>query len=193
MGEAQPGQHYFVSVMAPDRPGLIGHIGRRVEQLGGVIADLSQTVMREFFTVILYGRFPAKVSPGDIEASLLDGMSDLIVGVKPDAGDSPTQRPGQRFILTARGHDRPGIVGDLGTFFAGRDINVDDMYARLEPGPPVQMVMILQLNCPECLDMRQLQLDLAELSDELGIDLHLQHENVFLAMNEVSAVRALTL
>ncbi|NUQ02056.1 MAG: hypothetical protein HUU35_19585, partial [Armatimonadetes bacterium] len=105
---------------------------------------------------------------------------------------APLPPAGQRLILTARGGDRGGVVGALGLFLAGRDINIEDMYARVEPEAG-EYVMVLQVLCPPGRDLRQLQLDLAELADDLGMTAHLQHENVFLATNEIGAVRTLTL
>lgn len=178
--------------MAADRPGMMAHIGQRLERLGGRIEDLSQTVMRGYFTVIVHGRFPNGVTAAAIEEALTDQAEELAVGVRA-APAGVEQRPsGQRLILTARGGDRGGVVGALGLFLADRDINIEDMYARVEPGAE-EYVMVLQLLCPLERDLRQLQLDLAELADDLGMTAHLQHENVFLATNEIGAVRALTL
>ncbi len=186
------GNSYFVSVMAADRPGLIALIGEQVDALGGTIEDLSQTVMQGFFTVLLLAHFPAGVSAAELEHRLQAAGDDLAVGVR-SGGRAPVTAEGERFILSARGPDRPGVVGALGQFLAGRDIAIEDMYARREGAPASEYVMVLQLRCPPTGDIRQLQLDLSELADDLGMIAHLQHENVFLATNEIRAVRALAL
>lgn len=186
-------QTFFVTVMANDRPGMMAHIGRCFADLGGGILDLSQTVMRGHFTVIVFARFPVAVSEEQIRAALLQVAPDLSLGVQRGPGRAEESGdPGQRLFLTARGQDRHGLVADLGTFLAGRDINIEDMYARVDPESGAY-VMIIQMRCPPEGELRQLQLDLAELADDLGMIAHLQHENVFLATNEIRAVRALTL
>ncbi len=181
---------FFVTVTAADRPGMMAHMGERIGALGGSIDDLSQTVMRGYFTVLLRARFPADTGAEAIREALLAGQGDMAVGVLPSPSEAPAAADGARFILTARGPDRPGLVTALGQFLAGRDINIEDMYARVADG---EHVMVLQLRCPATRDVRQLQLDLAELAEELDLIAHLQHENVFLATSEIGAVRSLTI
>lgn len=184
---------FFVSVMSTDRPGIIAHLGERLAALGGNIEDLSQTVMRGHFTILLFVRVPAEVGPSRIEAAVTEGLADLAVGVSESDGLAPPEPLGQRLILTLRGPDRPGLIGLLGSFLAGRDLNIEDMYARAEPDDEGAVLMVLQLRCPPRRDLRQLQLDVGELADEHGLIAHLQHENVFRATCEIGAVRGLTL
>ncbi|MCC7495739.1 MAG: hypothetical protein IT204_25535 [Fimbriimonadaceae bacterium] len=182
---------YFITAMGTDQPGRMAHLGQRLGELEGQIADLSQTVMRGQFTVIALAWFPVGVTAELVRARLTADVPDLVIGVQA-AGQPPADRPGQRLILTARGADQPGLIGGVSSFLAGRDINIDDMYARLdESGDGFQM--IVQMRCPAERDLRELQLDLAELADDLGIVVHLQHENVFRATCEIGAVRGLTL
>jgi len=181
---------FFVTVTAADRPGMMAHMAERIDALGGTIDDLSQTVMQGYFTVLIRGRFPAGTQADAIRESILAGQGEMAVGVLPSRSQPPAEPDGARFILTARGPDRPGLVAALGQFLSGRDINIEDMYARVADG---KHVMVLQLRCPARREVRQLQLDLAELAEELDMTAHLQHENVFLATSEIGAVRALTI
>lgn len=183
---------YFATVTSADRVGIIAHLGEAVQRLGGEVIELSQTVMRGVFTVIFVGSYPAGTKLAVVRDALLDGCPELGVTVQAGVLDGPPRPAGQRFILTARGPHRPDLVAAFGGFFSGRGINVEDMYTRPEEGTPDQVVMVIQVRCPPQRDTRQLQLDLAELADELGIVAHLQHENVFLATNEVGSVRALS-
>ncbi len=182
---------YFISVMGADRPGRLAHVGQRIERLGGSILDLSQTVMRGCFTVLLLARFDHALAAAALRDGLLEGAADLAVGVQPAGSGPPAEPAGQRLILTARGADRTGLLAAVGSFLAGREVNVEDMYARADPESGV--VMILQVRCPPQRDLRELQLDLAELAADYGLTAHLQHENVFLATGEIGSVRALTL
>jgi len=65
------------------------------------------------------------------------------------------------------------------------------MYARGWPTASTRHGAAVAL--PGHADVRQLQLDLAELAEELDLIAHLQHENVFLATSEIGAVRSLTI
>lgn len=181
---------FFVTLTAADRPGIVAHLGERIDALGGTIDGLSQTVMQGVFTVLVQVRFPAGTLSETIRESLGTGLHATAVGVLPSPTDPWSAPDGAKFILTARGPDRPGLVTALGQFLSGRDINIEDMYARVSDG---EHVMVLQLRCPEKRDIRQLQLDLAELAEDLALTAHLQHENVFLATSEIGAVRSLTI
>lgn len=182
-----------MTVMAADRVGIVAHIGAAVRELGGAIAEFSQTVMRGFFTVIFLAHFPPGTAAESVRARVAGDGEDLAVSVRRGSPTPPPEPVGQRYILTVHGPDQPGLVAGIGAFLAGRDINIEDMYARRDDEGSGQFVMILQIRCGPERDTRQLQLDLAELADEYGVVAHLQHENVFLATNEVSAVRALSL
>jgi predicted amino acid-binding ACT domain protein len=87
-----------------------------------------------------------------------------------------------RFVITAFGKDQPGIVRRFSQYLAGKDINITDLFGdRTGEG----FVLIGQLEVPVRWDIRMLQADLEQMGSELGFTVRLQHENIFVATNQL--------
>ena len=53
---------YVISVISRDRIGIVADVSSALAALRGDIADLRQSVLRDYFTMILLVTFPAEVS-----------------------------------------------------------------------------------------------------------------------------------
>ncbi len=60
----------IISVMSKDRPGIIADITGAIYQLGGDVADLNQTVLCGYLTMILSASFDPEVTKEDLLASI---------------------------------------------------------------------------------------------------------------------------
>jgi len=89
-------------------------------------------------------------------------------------------------VITAFGRDQPGIVRRFSQYLAGKDINIVDLYGDRTGD---EFVLIGQLEVPKRWDIRLLQEDLAQMGSELGFAVKLQHENVFVATNQLRLTR----
>ena len=87
-----------------------------------------------------------------------------------------------RFVITAFGKDQPGIVRRFSQYLAGKDINIVDLYGDRRGE---EFVLIGQLEVPTRWDIRMLQADLEQMGEELGFAVKLQHENIFVATNQL--------
>ena len=67
-------------------------------------------------------------------------------------------------------------------YLAGKDINIVDLYGDRKGD---DFVLIGQLQIPKQWDIRMLQTDLELMGEELGFTVRLQHENVFVATNQL--------
>ncbi len=85
-------------------------------------------------------------------------------------------------MITAFGKDQPGIVRRFSQYLAGKDINIVDLYGDRKGD---DFVLIGQLQIPKQWDIRMLQTDLELMGEELGFTVRLQHENVFVATNQL--------
>ena len=181
----------ILTVMASDRVGIIADVAQAVSNLRGNINELSQTVMRGYFTIILSATLSDEVSDEQIrqEVTSRGGPDELLVSVKRYAPQPKPATTGERFILTARGADQPGIIRQISAYLASKSINIEDCYAYVEEE---RFVMVLEVTIPQEWDVGQLQLDLESLGSEIGLTAHLQHENIFLAINELRSVRGLS-
>src|SRR5947209_19699483 len=103
---------YIVTVTAADRVGIVFSVAGTLRDQGGNILELSQTVMRGYFTIILAVEFPEPRPPRLLAEAIAERGKrfDLTVAVVEGKSESlePTVPDGERFILTALGNDHPG-------------------------------------------------------------------------------------
>ena len=78
--------------------------------------------------------------------------------------------------------DQPGIVRRFSQYLAGKDINIVDLYGDRTGD---DFVLISQVEVPSHWDIRLMQADLEQMGQELGFTVKLQHENIFVATNQL--------
>lgn len=176
---------YVLNVMSDDHPGIIAAVSTAIDRLGGNIDECSQTVLSGFFTLIMIVSVP---EPMDAEAlaeevRCSEGGNGYQVMAREFHDLTATQRTNvEKFVITAFGQDRPGVVLKFSQYLSGRDINIVDLYGdRSDDG----FVLISQVEIPVRWDIGMLQMDLEELGREMGFTVRLQHENVFVATNQL--------
>lgn len=178
---------YVVEVMSDDHPGIVAAVSNAVESFGGNIDACSQTVLGGYFTLIMIVSLPAAMEADAVaDAVRTSGAAgtDFQVLVRPalvpeDARPKTSQ---DRFVITAFGKDQPGIVRRFSQYLAGKDINITDLFGDRRGE---DFVLIGQLEVPAQWDIRMLQADLEQMGQELGFTVKLQHENIFVATNQL--------
>ena len=111
--------------MSRDRVGIVAEVSGAIAALQGDIADMRQSVLRGYFTMILLARFPGQVSPEGIGAGIAatstQGPVPLQAG-RAAGGRCLTGRAHHAIprpvSATARGRDRIGFVASVSTFCA---------------------------------------------------------------------------
>ena len=173
---------YVLNVMADDRPGIVAAVAGAVAKLGGSIDECSQTVLNGYFTLIMIVSLPGPTGPATLADTVRSAERNLQVMACPFA-ELPSPAPGaEKFVITAFGHDQPGIVLRFSQYLAGKDINITDFYADRKHA---DFVLISQVEIPPQWDLALLQADLEELGNEMGFTVRLQHENIFVATNQL--------
>ena len=179
--------HGFVlTVMSDDHPGIVAAVSNAVESLGGNIDSCSQTVLGGYFTLIMIVSVPEPIEPERL-AQRVRGASSMGAGyevlVRPAQGlQDFVPEPSERFVISAFGEDQPGIVRRFCQYLAGKDVNIVDLYGDRNG---TQFVLIGQVEVPARWDIRMMQADLEQIGEELGFTVKLQHENVFVATNQL--------
>jgi len=175
---------YIMSITAQDRPGIIAGISEALLHLSGNIEAASQTVHQGYFAMIILCSLPEPVPAEELAGRIRQTAGqDLHVYVTPyEPNTFQTDPAAQTFIVTAVGPDRPGILHALSACLAQRQVNITDHYARVENG---DFVVICQVSVPPCLDIFSLQADLEATGKKLGFSAQMQHENIFVAINEL--------
>lgn len=180
---------YVLNVMADDHPGIVAAVTAAIDRLRGNIDACSQTVLEGYFTLIMVVSLPEEIEPEALAAAVGGEASGFQVTVRrfaPDLAARP--RPAtDRFVLTAFGRDRPGIVRRFTEYLAGKDINILDLYGESKDN---DFILISQVEVPAALDLAMLHADLEHIAADAGFTVKLHHENVFVATNQLRLTAA---
>ena len=182
---------YVLNVLSDDHPGIVSAVGASVCSLGGNIDACSQTVLGGHFTLIMVVSFAEKLDPAELAEEVgksHPGASNLQVMARPltKTNNQAAEAKTDRFVITVSGKDRPGVVLRFTQYLAGKDINIVDLYGERTDD---QFVLISQVEIPAGWDTNLLQADLDEMGRELSFTVRLQHENIFVATNQLRLTR----
>jgi glycine cleavage system transcriptional repressor len=178
---------YVLNVLTDDHPGIVAAITRAVNQRGGNIDACSQTVVEGYFTLIMVISFAQPVAVEALVAEVRGEAAGFQVVARPFVLPPPKPVTAtERFVLTAFGEDKPGIVRRFSEYLAGKDINITDFFAHREGD---DFLLVGQLEIPVTSDLALLQADLDQIAAELAFTVKLQHENIFVATNQLRLER----
>ncbi len=176
-----------ISVMSKDRPGIVADITGVILDLDGDLADLNQSVLGGYFTMILIAEFDEQVTPEDLFAKLShiksENKIEATIQEMPLPLDMEKDKlPGETFIVTAQGENRKGMVKIMGDFFFDRNINILDLVTTRNQ----QMyTMIFQVDLSNIDSIGVLRQELETLAGRENLDLVLQHNDIFRATHEI--------
>lgn len=181
-------QDVVISVLTPDRVGLIAGVTQAIYNAGGNIRAMSQTVLQGYFTIIVIATLPDACTPGQlqqaIEATGRAGELSVLVRPRTAPVPAPTSLPsGDRFVFTMTGPDQPGILARITAYLASRGINIEDLAAHTEGG---RFLVMGEVTMPHAQDVRQVHIDLQALLPSGDSSVTLQHINVFVATTEIA-------
>lgn len=181
-----PRKEYIISVMAPDRIGIIHDITRTIAELEGNLTDIRQQVLQGYFSMILYGSFPAAVSPQEIREQLLaiDHRPPFEISIKPvaESGETQTRMPSDTYVLTASGADRIGFVALVSGFCAEHSINILDL-STTKNEEIYTMILLVDLGTSS--NLEKIRTGLEQFNRHHNLSLLLQHYDIFKATNEI--------
>lgn len=179
---------YIVTLLAQDRPGIVRDASSALSSLGGNITRLSQTVVRGYFTIIMSVEMPGERTQSEIRQAVErnGAVGEFEVNVRPYQEPAVCQScETERFTLSMQGQDQPGIIARTTTYLASLNINIEDFYSYVHSGT---LLMLAQVSVPVTLDAEEVQKGLEQVGRELGLIVHLQHENIFRATSKVRPV-----
>lgn len=88
-----------------------------------------------------------------------------------------------RTIITVIGKDRAGIIARICTYLAENDINVLDINQSIVQGF-FNMIMIVDAQNAKK-DFAVLNGEIEKISEELGVKIKMQHEDIFNVMHRI--------
>lgn len=88
-----------------------------------------------------------------------------------------------RAVVTVMGKDRTGIIAGTSTLLAQNDINILDITQTIIKDI-FTMVMFVDLSASK-LDIAAVSKQLEALGEELGVEIRIQHEDIFNSMHRI--------
>jgi len=180
-------KEFIISITSRDRVGIIHDVASEISYMNGDLADMRQQVLHGCFSMILYVSFPEDLDRGEIHRRLTAISSDetpMEVSVKEmDLSPSPAPDRDNCYVLTASGADRIGFVATVTRFCRDNTINILDLTTTVADD---RYVMILFVDLSNCPSMDRLRADLDAFAEATGLEMVLQHQDIFKATNEIN-------
>ena len=159
-----------ITVIGNDRPGIVSAVTRALFDIGCNLEDVSSTILRGHFSMVLIARCDSGVDAAGVEERLKSATSELglIVSARP-VDDAGSEFAPPTHMVSVYGADKPGIVYRVTDALARLGVNITDLNSRLigEDSDPVYALQI-EVQAPEGSSLDDV---LPPLREELGVDL----------------------
>jgi glycine cleavage system transcriptional repressor len=175
-------QTMVISVMDRDRSGIVADVTGGISDLGGNLADLRESVLCGYFTMILIADFPSEVSLEQVEKTLAKDSSLKVTVALADGSLVEQEGKEHAYVLSAVGEDRIGLVAQVSRFCSDQGVNILDLASHVEAS---QYTMMLLLDISNVSSLDDFKTDLAQFDESSGLNLVLQHNDIFRATNEI--------
>lgn len=168
-------QSLILTVIADDRPGLVGELSAAVSSHRGNWLESSLAQLAGKFAGIVRVDVD-EVDAGSLQAAV-ERLPNLKVSVTKAAGAAGAlSSAGRRLTLELVGNDRIGIVKEVTAVLGKHAVNVEKFATRTESGPMAAGMLFradAELTAPAALDARALKADLEAISNDLMVEMTL--------------------
>jgi len=166
-----------------------------LEQTGLALWRLSQAFsFKTVVTLKMWLKRSCKQSlrlrPDDLSAQLEGDLEPLGLRLLLKPLEASVQETGppacEPFVITTRGPDRLGLVAGMTEVIAGFGVNITNLRAAFRGGDdPSRNTMIYEVDVPADIDRQSFRQALGERAKNLGLELSLQHRDIFEALHRI--------
>ena len=191
-GSGLKGNHnrFIISLFAPNQIDILKGIASVIADMNGNIDGISQRIIHGYFTIVLTVTFSEPVETHLLRESLSqlqnNGALSVTVYKYQTVPTSETTMDGDNYVLTLFGKDRPGILKMVTSFLVENNITIEVYYFKIEGELVTHVAEVI---VPPKMDIKKIKGGLHKAVSKIGLTADLQHENIFLATNEVRAVK----
>ena len=162
----------IISAVGSDRPGIVSELSGVITSHGGNIEKSRMTRLGSDFTIIMLVTVDPKWEESLVVA--LQAIKDLSITTK---GTEPnTVIAGENCQISLSGADNEGIVKVLSKYLEEKSINIIEMDTHISQAP-ISGSPLFNLNAsvsiPGEVDGRDIQSDLSQIAQDLGVEIHL--------------------
>jgi glycine cleavage system transcriptional repressor len=168
-------QHFALTIIGRDRPGIVSQVTEILYQGGFNIADSSCSILGGQFSMILIISNPEISSKEEFSETFSpleeQNLSVYIRTLKP-GGEIRSNLEGELCMISVYGADKPGIVYQVAKELGDRSINITDLNTKLvgDKQNPVY-VMMLEAMLPENTEIEEVESWMKELKQKLQVDI----------------------
>ena len=168
-------QHFALTIIGRDRPGIVSQVTEILFQGGFNIADSSCSILGGQFSMILIISNPAistKEEFSDIFKPLEESNLSVYIRTLKPGGEIRPEMEGELCMISVYGADKPGIVYQVAKEMGDRNINITDLNTKLvgDQKNPVY-VMMLEAMLPENTEIEEVESWMEELKQRLQVDI----------------------
>jgi glycine cleavage system transcriptional repressor len=153
------------------------------------IEDVSQTILQTEFAGIFVASIPDSISEEELLSSLMHELSPMGLSVHLKAMTRTrewTPPESEPFVITTLGPDRIGLVAGITAILADFGVNITSLKAVFRGGDnPHHNIMIYEVDIPVSVEHNIFRPALQERAKELGLEVNLQHRNIFETIHRV--------
>jgi glycine cleavage system transcriptional repressor len=184
----------LVTIVGRDRPGIVHLVSQVLATKGCRILGLSQTTLLGQFAGLFSTQVPGDLSLEDLSTVLsasLEGSSLSYWIAPPDEDEGLTTGSAEPYVITMRGPDRLEIIPEVTKTVASFDANIDNLRAvtissdQLSEDTSPPLVLVLEITVPASVQQNAFRQALALTAEDLGIEISLQHRDIFEAIHRV--------
>lgn len=179
----------IITVLGHDRPGIVAAVAGALFEQRCNIEDISQTILQTEFAGIFIATIPDDTKENELCESLEKKLHPLGLSVflKPmQAAPAGADVETEPFVITTLGPDRLGLVAGITGLLSDYGINIVHLKAAFRGGEdPRRNVMIYEVDIPVATDHHAFRSALSRRARELGLDVSLQHRDIFEEIHRV--------
>jgi glycine cleavage system regulatory protein len=159
-----------MTLVGPDRTGLVESVARAVAEHGGNWLESRMCRLGGEFAGILRIEVPAdKKKPLLAVLQKISGLNVVVHSGQPGVAAAP----GRQTALEIVGSDRPGIVHEITSALARANVNVEEFFSEVSSAPMSGETLFkasARLQLPENCDLAALKKDLEKIAADLLVD-----------------------
>ena len=161
----------ILTVIGPDRPGLVRALSEAVAARGGSWLESRMARLAGQFAGIVMVEAPETLLD-DLRALESQGLR-ITVHAATSGSAAPERAPG--LVLEVVGNDRPGIVRDIARILSTSGVNIEELTTSVASGSfsgETLFRVTARLRAPDRAAVDEIRTGLEQLGNELMVDIH---------------------
>ncbi len=180
----------IITILGKDRPGIIAKVSASLYALDCNLQNVNQMILQNefsgFFIVEPPDSLEVKTMQQRIDQDLSgEGLQVYIDQISP-SDEKQVSGTSETFLITTIGPDQKGLVARFTQIIAAHEVNVTNLTAVFKGGDdPHANIMVYEIAVTHTTDQGHLFEALRSKAGELGLDISIQHKNIFEKINKI--------